>query len=39
MEVDVTKHDQFLTPRGKIFQHFRKFRHELGGFQRIRIAG
>ena len=39
MKVDVAKQDQFLTRGGKIFQQFRKFRHELGVFQLIVFAG
>ena len=39
MKVDVASHDQFQTPGGKIFQQFRKFCHELGGFQLIPFAG
>ena len=39
MKVDVAKHDQFETPGSKIFQQFRKFRHEVRGFQLILFAG
>ena len=39
MKADVANHDQFQTPGGKIFQQFRKFCHELGGFQLILFAG